>query len=80
MVEVQSDRLQSDRTRMLLQAACAARLGYMAYGEPFVVIALYIESTGQVTRYFVFQDIGNDNDHQKVCFPSAIILHSSHCF
>ena len=55
MVEVQSDRNQSDRYRMFLQAACAARLGRQLYKKPFIVVALYIENCGTVTRYFVFQ-------------------------
>ena len=55
MVEVQSHRNQIDRYRMLLQAACAARLGRQLYKQPFVVVALYIENSGTVTRYFVFQ-------------------------
>jgi hypothetical protein len=63
LVEVQSDTNQTDRWRMLLQAACAARLGYMSYGNPFVVVALYIESSGRVTRYFLFQ---RDGAHRKV--------------
>jgi hypothetical protein len=43
---------------MLLQAASAARLGYLLYGNPFIVVALYIESSGRVTRYFLFQRDG----------------------
>jgi hypothetical protein len=63
LVEVQSDKCQRDRSRMLLQAACAARLGCASYGHPFVVAALYIEKCGRVTRYFVFQ---HDPDDLKV--------------
>lgn len=55
LVEVQSDNDQSDRYRMLLQAACAARLGRKSYEDPFIVVALYIEKSGRVTRYFLFQ-------------------------
>jgi hypothetical protein len=55
MVEVQSDRDEKDRYRMLLQAACAARLGRKIYERPFIVVALYIENDGRVIRYFVFQ-------------------------
>jgi hypothetical protein len=58
LIEVQSDENQSGRYRMLLQAACAARLGYLSYNSPFIVVALYIESTGMVTRYFLFQRDG----------------------
>ncbi|KAN0106917.1 hypothetical protein V8E52_010661 [Russula decolorans] len=60
-VEVQSDTNQSDRYRMLLHAACAARLGYLSYNNPFIVVALYIENSGRVTRYFVFQRDGADH-------------------
>ena len=63
IVEVQSERRESDRYRMLLQAACAARLGHMCYDEPFIVMALYIENTGKVTQYLVFQR----DDNRKVC-------------
>lgn len=54
-VEVQSEGNQRDRYRMLLQAACAARLGRQFYSNPFIVMALYIEETGMVTRYLLFQ-------------------------
>ena len=64
MVEVQSKRNQADRYRMLLQAACAARLGCHFYEEPFIVVALYIENCGRVTRYFVFQ---RDDADTTVC-------------
>jgi hypothetical protein len=40
---------------MLLQAACAARLGRQMYNNLFIVVALYIENSGMVTRYFIFQ-------------------------
>jgi hypothetical protein len=60
LVKVQSDIYQSDRYRMLLQAACVARLGYMFYNNPFIVVALYIENFGRVTRYFLFQRDGTD--------------------
>jgi hypothetical protein len=61
LVEVQSDKHQYDRYRMLLQAACVARLGRMLYDNPFIVVALYIENSGRVTRYFVFQRDGTDS-------------------
>ena len=64
MVEVQSDSAEGDRYRMLLQAACMARLGRHMFKQPFIVFALYIENSGQVTRYFVFQP---DGDGDKVC-------------
>jgi len=64
-VEVQSETNDDDRYQMLLQAACAARLGrhnerffikLALYKEPFIVVALYIENCGRVTRYFVFHN------------------------
>jgi hypothetical protein len=55
LVEVQSDRNQGDRYRMLFQAACTARLGRLSYNNPFIVVALYIGNSGRVTRYFFFQ-------------------------
>ena len=64
IVEVQSQKNQSDRNRMLLQAACAARLGRLSYRYPFIVVALYIENSGRVTRYFLFQ---RDDEDPKVC-------------
>ena len=70
LVKVQSDKDQGDRYRMLLQAACAARLGCMSYKNPFIVVALYIENSGMVTQYFVFQRDGAD---PRVCtFESKI--------
>ncbi|KAI0248060.1 kinase-like domain-containing protein [Lactifluus subvellereus] len=68
MVEVQSDINQRNRTRMLLQAACMARLGRLFY-NPFIVVALYIENSGQVTRYFLFQ---RDDADRKVSYVSDI--------
>jgi len=49
---------------MLLQAACMARLGRLAYDKPFIVMALYIDYTGMVTRHLVFQP---DSDCERVC-------------
>jgi hypothetical protein len=63
-VEVQSDENQSNRYQMLLHAACAARLGYLSYNYPFIVVALYIENSGRVTRYFLFQ---RDGARPMVC-------------
>jgi hypothetical protein len=71
LVEVQSDSHESDRYRMLLQAACMARLGRLFYNKLFIVVALYIDNTGEVTRYFVFQP----DDTDWVCtFESKTIL------
>jgi len=59
MVEVQSDDAEGDRSRMLLQAACMARLWRHMFKQPFIFFALYIQNSGQVTRYFVFQSNGD---------------------
>ena len=48
---------------MLLQGACAARLGRSFSGRPFIVMALYIENSGRVTRYLLFQR----EDKDEVC-------------
>jgi len=50
---------------MLLQGACAARLGRNLFERPFIVMALYIEKCGRVQRYFLFQSDGPDS--KKVC-------------
>jgi hypothetical protein len=60
LVKVQSEEHQGDRYQMLLQAACAARLGRQSYNNPFIVVALYIEGSGRVTQYFLFQRDGAD--------------------
>ena len=60
MVQVQSDRDEKDRYQMLLQGACAARLGRKVYKRPFIVMALYIKNDGSVKRYFLYQG-GDDN-------------------
>ena len=64
LVGVQSEKNEDERYRMLLQAACAARLGRHFYNDLFIVVALYIETSGTVTRYFVFQRNSAD---RKVC-------------
>ncbi|KAI0249558.1 hypothetical protein BJV78DRAFT_667522 [Lactifluus subvellereus] len=69
MVEVQSDKNERDRHRMLLQAACAARLGRQSYDYPFIVVALYIENSGRVRRYFLFQ---RDDADPKVSYVSDV--------
>jgi hypothetical protein len=63
LVEVQSDKDESDRYRMLFQATCAARLGRQIYNNTFIVVALYIETSGKVTRYFILQ---RDDDDRTV--------------
>jgi hypothetical protein len=78
LVEVQSEHNQADRYRMLLQAACVARLGRQFY-DSFIVVALYIENNGRVTRYFLFQPDGDDRrvstfESEKRCVFSLILL------
>jgi hypothetical protein len=79
LVQVQSDKDQSDRYRMLLQAACAARLGCKSYKNPFIVMALYIENSGRVTQYLVFQPDGTDHrvctfESKQSCVFSLVLL------
>jgi hypothetical protein len=64
LVEVQSHKNEDDRYRMLLRAACAARLGRHFYNDLFIVVALYIKNSGTVKRYFVFQP---DSADSRVC-------------
>ena len=78
LVEVQSDKSESDRYRMLLQAACVARLGCQSYNKPYIVVALYIENSGRVTRYLVFQHGGADAvctfKFKQSCVFSLVLL------
>jgi hypothetical protein len=79
LVKVQSENNQGDRYRMLLQAACVARLGRKFYDDPFIVVALYIENTGRVTRYILFQPDGDDRrvsafESKQLCVFSLILL------
>jgi hypothetical protein len=79
IVEVQSDKDQNDRTRMLLRAASAARLGRLSYNNPFIVVAIYIEKSGRVTRYFVFQRDDadpkvNTSEFKQFCVFSVVLL------
>jgi hypothetical protein len=78
LVEVQSEQNQDDRRRMLLRAACAARLGRRSYNDPFIVVALYIENSGRVRRYFVFQrddtDIVCTFESKQSCVFSLVLL------
>ena len=70
LVEVQSDKDQSNRYRMLLQAACVVRLGCKSYEDPFIIVALYIEKTGMVTQYFIFQHDAADPEAEVCTFES----------
>ena len=78
MVEVQSDRDEKDRYRMLLQGACAARLGRKIYERPFIVMALYIKNNGSVIRYLLFQG-GDDTEvctfqSKQSCIFSVVLV------
>jgi hypothetical protein len=74
LVEVQSETDKSDRYRMLLQAACCARLGRLIQNKPFIVVALYIENSGVVTRYFVFQPDGADPTVRSLIFKQSCVF------
>ena len=78
LVEVQSEKDQSDRYRMLLQGACVARLGCQLNDKPHIVVALYIENCGRVTRYLLFQQ-GRANavctfESKQFCIFSLALL------
>src|SRR4051794_14895288 len=67
MVEVQSKGNEDDRYRMLLQAACATRLGNALHRDdhvPLIITALYISTVGRIERYFFFQ---LDMNNPQVC-------------
>ena len=58
LLEVTSDpSTHSDCNRMLLQAACLARLGNaLTSGQaPFIISAIYIDETLTATWYYVYQ-------------------------
>jgi hypothetical protein len=49
------------------------------YNNPFIVVALYIENSGRVTRYFVFQRDGADPtvrtfESKQSCVFSLVLL------
>ena len=64
ILEVISDQAESDRNRMLLQAACLARLGNALRREtktdPFIVSAIYIDNTLYATWYLLYQPNASD--------------------
>ncbi|KAI0270201.1 hypothetical protein BGY98DRAFT_937576 [Russula aff. rugulosa BPL654] len=78
--EVQSNKNEDDRYRMLLHAACVARLGRHLYNDLFIVVALYITTDGTVKRYFVFQPDSADRrvsyveDEQNWMEPSELFI------
>ena len=55
MIEIQSQPDESDRTRMLVQAACIARLAHKhrrSSGSSVIITAIYIDDRGEASRYF----------------------------
>ncbi|KAF8506311.1 kinase-like domain-containing protein [Gautieria morchelliformis] len=63
ILEIVSNHGESDCYRMLLQAACLARLGNALRqnpSSPFIVTAIYVHSDFRATQYLVYQpDISN---------------------
>ena len=63
LLEVISDQAQSDCNRMLLQAACLARLGGALRRDaanPFIVSAIYIDDELCAKWHFVYQPLTSD--------------------
>jgi hypothetical protein len=58
-LEITSDQARSDRNRMLLQAACLARLGNAPRrnpgADPFIVSAVYIDNKLRAIWYLLYQ-------------------------
>jgi hypothetical protein len=57
MIEIQSQPDESDRARMLVQAACVARLGHTYRkhsNKPIIITAIYIDERGGASRCFLF--------------------------
>lgn len=70
--EVVSDRWQSDRSRMLVQATALARTGRFllrsSSKKKFFVVALYVDANMVVSRYIVMETEGDsaEGDHKPV--------------
>ena len=84
ILEVCSDKQadkgsESDRPRLLLQAACLTRLwNHLLGGREMVIMAVYVAKDLTVSRYLFFQ--GNDPDSAPVrCLfiESAFCSHST---
>ena len=63
VLELNSDSSESDRIRMLLQAACLARLGDAlspSVAPPFIVSAVYIDEYQSAKWHFVYQPRGSN--------------------
>ena len=63
ILKVNSDKAQSDRIQMLLQATCLARLGNVVRQDParpFVVSAIYIDDILCAHWYLVYQPSASD--------------------
>ncbi|KAG6380506.1 hypothetical protein JVT61DRAFT_8665 [Boletus reticuloceps] len=66
--EVVSDRWQSDRSRMLVQAAALARTGQFllrSSSKKFFVVAIYVDASMVVSRYIVMQTEGGDAERDR---------------
>ena len=63
LLEITSDPAESDCNRMLLQAACLARLGNAPRKvpeHPFIVSAIYIDNGLSAKWHFVYQPLTSD--------------------
>jgi len=63
LLEIVSDATESDCRRMLLQAACLARLGNVLGKHPehpFIVSAIYVDLTLSAKWHFVYQPHTSD--------------------
>lgn len=56
------------------RAAYVARLGRQIYNKSFIVAAIYIENTGKVTRYFVFQPDDVDPTVRSLEFKQSCVF------
>jgi hypothetical protein len=59
LLEVNSQANESEKFRMLLQAACMARIGNQlrtsAAGKPIVIMAVYVDKDFVARQYFLYQ-------------------------
>ena len=71
ILEVCSDKhaqklSESDRPRLLLQAACLVHLwNHLLGGRDMVIMTVYVDKDFAVSRYLLFQD--NDSNSARVC-------------
>jgi hypothetical protein len=74
VLEIMSRENQSDRNRMLLQAACLARLGNALRPDavhPFIVSAIYIDEELRAKWHLVFQP-DRSNDAVRLILQDAV--------